>query len=453
MSGVPFGGSAPETPLELSPGDVLPAQAAGGSSVYFEVTRKLGAGGEGVVYEAIADDGQVAIVKGPRFIGTRDLSLEREARHLETVSPHPNVVSLLATQKDPRGHTLLFLERVFENPLRVMNRENVRLRLAERMGRLPRAAPPLASRVRLAAPPVSVALELGYELALAIEHVHAKGLVHGDVKPSNLMVALDWTEATISDRVYFERLVQGRWRGVLIDMGGARTAKELEALSRGLPVIKPPNFTAAYAPPEALPGLVDPQTGKERSRFGKGMDVYAFGLTLYQLLTGFIPYAHLRVPPNDQDLQQLAAVKREERDGAHRPIARAALEVLDWSDCSLEGAQDRAAFVEEIWALLARATNPEPDHRARTADVKAALTKLLKVEARTIEQARVATDAPADAERTVRPWGQKRVRLDSFASRLSDAGRDGTQKKDTGSNKIQRRGDDFWDMQGLGGKR
>ncbi|MEZ0227512.1 MAG: hypothetical protein ACAI25_02730, partial [Planctomycetota bacterium] len=91
--------------LELNPGDVLSATALDGRSVYFEVTRKLGSGGEGVVYEAIADDGQVAVVKGPLHVGTRDLSLEREARYLGEVAPHPNVIRLLATQKDPRGHT------------------------------------------------------------------------------------------------------------------------------------------------------------------------------------------------------------------------------------------------------------------------------------------------------------------------------------------------------------
>jgi serine/threonine protein kinase len=435
---------------------VLSATALDGRSVYFEVTRKLASGGEGVVYQAIADDGQVAVVKGPLLVGTRDLSLEREARHLAAVNPHPNVVQLLGTLKDPRGHSLVFLERAFDIPLRALNRDTVKPRLAERQAKAPRPVPGLVNRARLIAPPVSVALELAYDLACGIEHVHEKGFVHGDVKPLNVMVALSWPEAEIPDRVYFERIAKGRWRGLLIDMGGARTAKELDALARGLPVVKPPKMTAAYAPPEVLPGLVD-AAGKERSHFTQAMDVYAFGLTLYQLVSGFLPYAHLPKPPPDNDLSHLARAKREERDGAHRPISRAALDAIDWSDCSLEAmtkGSDREAFLEELWKILAQTTNAEPSQRGKMRDVKALLAKLLGIEYLTIDQARSLRDAGDDAERTVRTWTQKRLRLDSFASRLAEAARDGTTEKvDPKSRKIQRGASDFWDMQGMGGGR
>jgi serine/threonine protein kinase len=429
--------------LDLHQGEVLSAQALDGGGAYFEVVRKIAQGGEGSIYEAVTDDGQVAIVKGPLFVGTRDLSLEKEANHLAVVNPHGNqhgnVVRLLATQKDPRGHTLMFLERVFENPLRVMNRDAVRARLDA-----------WGPRKGQAVPPISVALELGYELALGLEHLHAKGLLHGDVKPANLMVAIDWREAVLPDRVYFERLAKGRWRGVVIDLGGAKTTKELAALARGLPLVKPPKMTPAYAPPEVLPGLRDSQ-GVERSHFGLAIDTYAFGLTLYQLVTGQVPYAHLKAPPSDQDLKQLAHAKREERDGAHRPIAKAAVDALDWSDCALEG-DDRRGFQDELWKILAQATNADPNARGKMSDLRALLGKLLGVEALSVAEAMSVRDSAGDDPRTVRPWVQRRLRLDSFTSRLTDAGRDGTQKKETGRGKIQRGGSDFWEMQGFAPK-
>lgn len=445
----------PSRKLEMNPGDVLSAQALDGRSVYFEVSRKVGSGGEGVVYEAIADDGQVAVVKGPLMAGTRDLSLEREARYLAEVNPHPNVIRFLAAQKDPRGHTLIFLERAFDNPLRVLNRADVKARLAGRQAQGKKISGSIPTRPRMTAPPLSIGLELGYDLARGIERLHEKGLIHGDIKLSNLMIAIDWPEPSIPDRAYFERLVKGRWQGVLIDMGGVRTAKELDALMRGLPVVKPPKMTAAYAPPEVLPGLID-SAGNERSRFSMAMDVYAFGLVLYQLATGWLPYGHLRQPPDDHDLQLVARTKRDERDGAHRPITRAALDAIDWSDCTIASAKpspsDRDAFLEELWALLARTTHVDAPQRGRMPEVRAALGKLLHVEEVTLDEARAIRDCADEPDRTVRPWVQNRLRLDTFSSRLADAGRDGlTEKHDPRARKIQRRGSDFWDMQGLGG--
>ncbi len=443
-------------PLELNPGDVLSARALDGRSVYFEVSRKLGAGGEGIVYEAIADDGQVAVVKGPLHVGTRDLSLEREARYLAEVAPHANVIQLLATQKDPRGHTLVFLERAFDNPLRVLGREDVRARLAGREAQARARAPGITStRPRYAAPPLSIGLELAYDLARGIERLHEKGLVHGDVKVANLMIAIHWPEASIPDKVYFDRLVKGRWQGVLIDMGGVRTAKELDALGRGLPVVKAPKMTAAYAPPEVLPGFLD-SNGNEKSRFGPAMDVYAFGLVLYQLATGWLPYGHLAKPPDDHDLQLVARTKRDERDGAHRPVARAALDTIDWSDCSIAAdkpsANDRVQLLDELWALLSKATHVEPAQRGKIGEVRAQLGALLRVQEITLEKARTLRDCPDEPERTIRTWVQNRLRIDTFSSRLAEAGRDGSQEKqDPKSRKIQRRGSDFWDMQGLGG--
>ncbi len=427
-------------PLELRPGEVLSAQASDGRSVYFEVTRRLASGGEGVVYEAMTDDGVVAVVKGPLYIGVRDLSLEREARHLEALGGHPNVIQFLAALKDPRGHTLLFLERAFDNPLRFLNRDAVKERLATRPKPKKAAAQP--TRPAQVAPPLATGLELAYDLARALEHLHENDLVHGDVKLQNLMVAIDWSGPTIPDRDYCERIAKGRWQGVLIDMGGVRTRKELEAIMRGDKLVKPPKMTAAYAPPEILPGLVD-AAGNERSRFTPGMDVYAFGLVLYQLVTGWLPYSHLREPPDDKDLKLLARAKRDERDGAHRAVARAALDSIDWSDSSLSGqGASREAFVEELWGILVKATHWDVMKRARMKDLRAALGALLEV--KEIE--------PEESGRAARRWGQDRVRLDQFSSRLADAGRDGTvEKQDPRTRKIQRRASDFWDSQGLGG--
>jgi serine/threonine protein kinase len=210
-------------------------------------------------------------------------------------------------------------------------------------------------------------------------------------------------------------------------------------------------MTPAYVPPETIPGLID-ATGAERARFSQSMDVYAFGLTLYQILTGRIPYSHLKPVPDMGDLKSVAQTKREERDGAHRPISRAALDEIDWSDCALEQAAtaaDRAAFVEELWQFLARVTHVDAAQRGRASDVRGALAKLILVRDVPLEAAAMARDSQGDDPRCVRPWFQDRLRLDTFASRLADAGRDPGSAKDSSRLKIRRGGGDFWEMQGF----
>lgn len=413
-------------PLILEPGEALSASTPDGGTAYFEVTRRIGEGGSGIVYEAVADDGRLAIVKGPKLVGARDPALERELELLSALPAHPAVVPLLGVVRSSRGHVLLVLERFFDNPYHRLNSPAV----------LPRVAPFVAKGGRYAPLPPAIALELGFELALALEHLHAHKVAHCDVKPQNLLVGLDWHEPTVPDKEYFERIADGRWRGVLIDLGGARFFKELDRARAGSP---PPMLTPVYAPPEVLPGFVD-ESGRERSRYTPWIDAYAFGLTLYQLLTGHAPYAHLPTPPDDRDLAQLAEVKRDERDGAHRAISRAVLDGISWGDSGVDGCT-REELTERLWDLLARSTHTDPAKRGTAKRIRVDLAGLLRVGLRPP----VAADTGAPG--VARSWRQTRVSLDAFTSRLALAGRDGTtQRADIG--KLRRGGADFWEREG-----
>lgn len=420
-----------QRPLVLEPGEMLSAATRDGGVGYFEVTRQVGQGGSGVVYEAVADDGRLAIVKGPRFIGARDESLERELELLTTLPPHPALVPFLGVVRSPRGHLLLVLERLFESPYARLNSVAVR----------PRVESFVQKGAQHAALPLATALELAYELAMALEHLHAHKVAHCDVKPANLMIALDWPDSQVPDHEYFQRLLQGRWRGALIDLGGARYFKELDSGAGGKPRAGTlaPLLTPVYAPPEVLPGFVD-EAGRERSRFTPWIDSYAFGLTVYQLVTGCAPYAHLaQAPPDERDLRAMAEVKREERDGAHRPLSRAALDAIVWNDVVVEG-MSREEFTERLWQLLARATHWDPAQRGTARRQCEDLGELLAVEMKD-----VSTDADP---RAARPWRQTRLRLDAFASRFTVAGRDGSTQQRADLGKLRRKGADFWEREG-----
>ncbi len=104
-------------------------------------------------------------------------------------------------------------------------------------------------------------LAIGAALAGALEHAHARGVVHRDVKPQNILVPDDPVE-----------------RGVavakLTDFGGARLAGE-EALTRTGDVLG----TLAYMAPEQCEGReAGPQT-----------DLYSLALVLYEALSGVNP--------------------------------------------------------------------------------------------------------------------------------------------------------------------
>jgi len=108
-------------------------------------------------------------------------------------------------------------------------------------------------------PPWRRAVGWAAQLARALAYAHAQGIVHRDVKPANIRITPD-------DRPLLLDF------GVAYDMGADRTA-----LTR----------TFAGSPAYAAPEQIDPRGGTVDGR----TDVYALGVTLYQCLTGDVPFA------------------------------------------------------------------------------------------------------------------------------------------------------------------
>ncbi|KAG8692891.1 hypothetical protein FRC11_003298, partial [Ceratobasidium sp. 423] len=104
-------------------------------------------------------------------------------------------------------------------------------------------------------------LQTCIQLAMAIEYLHAKGIVHGDIKPDNVLV-------TDQEQVQ------------LADFGSA-----ISTLATTLNFTRTSsfNFTIRFAAPEVL---------KEDVRtFTKESDVYALGMTMFNIVTGQPPFA------------------------------------------------------------------------------------------------------------------------------------------------------------------
>ncbi|MEO8578574.1 MAG: protein kinase, partial [Gemmatimonadales bacterium] len=120
--------------------------------------------------------------------------------------------------------------------------------------------PTIEQKIRLdGAMPPRDALEIACEVADALQHAHAQGFVHRDVKPSNILLA--------------------HGHAVVADFGVARTveaASEQNLTRTGIAV-----GTAAYMSPEQAAGeQVDGRS-----------DIYSLGCVLYEMISGHPPFA------------------------------------------------------------------------------------------------------------------------------------------------------------------
>jgi PAS domain S-box-containing protein len=117
---------------------------------------------------------------------------------------------------------------------------------------------------RLLGPPMEVRsfLRLGMAIAAALTQVHRRGLVHKDIKPANILV--------------------NRTTGA-VKLTGFGIASRL------------PRERQAPAPPESIAGtlayIAPEQTGRMNRSIDARSDLYAMGVTFYQMLTGSLPFS------------------------------------------------------------------------------------------------------------------------------------------------------------------
>jgi serine/threonine protein kinase len=202
----------------------------------YEVVREIGAGGMGMVFEGVDKSlgRRVAIKKMRDELRVNPQERARFVIEAKTVAAlkHPNIVDIFAIADDGAD---LFLVFEFVDGKTVHD-------LVQREGRLPM---PEAARVVRA-------------VADALAFAHGKGVIHRDMKPSNIM--LD---------------AQGRVK--VMDFGIARMAKD--ALTR-----YSMTNTIVGTPPYMAPE-------QEQGQVRRESDVYALAVCAYEMLTGKLPFA------------------------------------------------------------------------------------------------------------------------------------------------------------------
>jgi eukaryotic-like serine/threonine-protein kinase len=210
----------------------------------YRVSEKIGQGGMGVIYKATfprsARPVAIKLLPTERASAEQRQRFRREAR-LTSLLRHPNTVSVFDFGKTRDGALYYVMEYLDGSDLQT---------LVESEG--PQS-------------PARVANMLA-ELAAALGEVHELGLIHGDVKPANVVCC---TSEDGADRI--KVLDFGLAREVGHGMNDSWAADSQEVLG-----------TPLYLAPEAL---LDPRRVDART------DLYALGAVGYFLLTGTPPFS------------------------------------------------------------------------------------------------------------------------------------------------------------------
>ena len=281
----------------------MPDLSAGAEIGGYRIEAMVGRGGMGVVYRAVdlALDRRVAIklisAENAQEPGFRE-RFKRESRLAASIR-HPNVITVFRAGEED-GQLFIAMDYIEGTDLKA---------LITSRGRLD---PELAARIVV-------------QVAAALDAAHAKGLVHRDVKPANV-------------------LIEGAERAYLTDFGLTKeVASESGVTGTGVVL-----GTIDYMAPEQVAG----------DKLDARADIYSLGCVLWEALTGQVPYlresavakmyAHASEPPPpltatapdvphelEAVLIRAMAKKREQRYLAAGDLGRAAVAAVDGREIEL----------------------------------------------------------------------------------------------------------------------
>jgi serine/threonine protein kinase len=204
----------------------------------YKILSPLGSGGFGTVY--LAEDTWIdkkVAIKVPHRQNVDFGDLLREPRLLASLN-HPNIVAILTAERQ-ENIFFIVMEYVPGDTLETVISRDGKLDLAR-------------------------ALDYTCQICNALDHAHQQGVIHRDLRPGNVLIT----------------------EGGLLKVADFGTSRFIEIAAHGTTVIGSPPYMA----PEQFHG---------KAVFAS--DLYSLGVTMYQMLTGVLPYT----TPAPADLEKL----------------------------------------------------------------------------------------------------------------------------------------------------
>jgi len=266
----------------------------------FVIEKQLGVGGMGIVYRALDTRKQEAKDKNPyvalKILGKElenhpqaFIALQRETSKSQTLA-HPNIITVYDFDRD-NDVVYMTMEELHGKTLEQHIKENPRGLQQDS------------------------AFQIIKSIAQGLAYAHSKGIVHSDLKPSNIFIT-DKNEVKILD------FGIARAVSTASEEGGDKTVFDVSELG---------GLTPSYASTEMFAG----------KRPHSSDDMYALGLIAYELLTGIHPY-HRK--PSTQAMDQSLVAARLKGIKGHSAKALLAAVALRRED----RVQSAAQFLKEF---------------------------------------------------------------------------------------------------------
>jgi len=278
----------------------------------YEVVRKLAKGGMGTIYEVRNTRlGRTFALKTITAEAAQDPEVlgrfRREADVVANLS-HPNIVEVVDWDQLPDGAPFLVME--------MLRGESLAARIAD-VGGLP--WPQIA--------------RIGDQVLSALAVAHRAGVVHRDLKPDNIFLAVDDA---------------GEERVKLLDFGISKIRDSQTFQTTDAKVLGTP----AYMAPEQAEGQHD--------KIGPATDVWAVGTILYEMITGAVAFA---APSAPAILYRVCHGRPTPANELRADVPKELVELLDWAldpQLRLDDVEELRAELRRVLSDLAGVTWAEP---------------------------------------------------------------------------------------------